>query len=78
MFMLSNSDNELIQNLYSEFSTHRILASRAINCKGNRRGQHYRVADSQLLNKAHLLLTPEPFEPGDTYLRSDILPRKGS
>ena len=39
MFMLSNSDNELIENLYSEFSTHRILASRAINCKGNRRGR---------------------------------------
>ncbi|MGH9549393.1 MAG: DNA adenine methylase [Terriglobales bacterium] len=38
-FMLSNSDNEQIEELYQRFQIHRVDAARAINCKGNRRGR---------------------------------------
>lgn len=37
--MVSNSDNELITSLYRDFNIHRVLATRAINCKGNLRGR---------------------------------------
>lgn len=39
LFMLSNSDNELIEELYQGFKIERVMATRAINCKGNRRGR---------------------------------------
>jgi DNA adenine methylase len=37
--MVSNSDNELIQQLYARFKVHKVTATRAINCKGNLRGR---------------------------------------
>ena len=37
--MLSNSENDAIESLYKDFNVHRVLATRAINCKGNRRGR---------------------------------------
>ncbi|MBX9878138.1 MAG: DNA adenine methylase [Candidatus Obscuribacterales bacterium] len=38
LLMLSNSDNDFIRDLYSDFRQETVLANRAINCKGNRRG----------------------------------------
>jgi DNA adenine methylase len=37
--MLSNSDNELVRRLYKEFRIETVRATRAINCKAERRGQ---------------------------------------
>lgn len=37
--ILSNSDNDFIRDLYPEFTIHTVLASRAINCRGERRGK---------------------------------------
>lgn len=37
--MVSNSDNESIEKLYPQFKIARVTATRAINCKGNRRGR---------------------------------------
>ncbi|NJK27723.1 MAG: DNA adenine methylase, partial [Coleofasciculaceae cyanobacterium SM2_3_26] len=37
--MLSNSDCPLVRDLYRDFSLHPILAARAINSKGDRRGK---------------------------------------
>jgi DNA adenine methylase len=37
--MLSNSDTPLIRKLYADFRIDRVLASRSINSKGNRRGK---------------------------------------
>ena len=37
--MLSNSDNEYIRELYSNFRIETVYANRAINCKGDRRGK---------------------------------------
>jgi DNA adenine methylase len=37
--MLSNSDNEYIRELYSDFRIETVYANRAINCKGDRRGK---------------------------------------
>jgi DNA adenine methylase len=37
--MLSNSDNHLIEDLYSSFNIHRVTANRAINCKATGRGR---------------------------------------
>lgn len=37
--MVSNSDNEQIQQLYQRFNVHKVTATRAINCKGNLRGR---------------------------------------
>ncbi|MGC1834201.1 MAG: DNA adenine methylase, partial [Candidatus Acidiferrales bacterium] len=37
--MLSNSDTPLIRKLYKGFRMEQVLASRAINCKGNKRGK---------------------------------------
>jgi len=39
LVMLSNSDTELIEDLYRGFNLHRVMATRAINCKGNSRGR---------------------------------------
>jgi DNA adenine methylase len=38
-FMLSNSDNEFIRALYADFRIETVLATRAINCRGDRRGK---------------------------------------
>jgi DNA adenine methylase len=38
-FMLSNSDNDLIRRLYKGFKIETVQASRAINCRGDRRGK---------------------------------------
>ena len=45
--MLSNSDNRFIRELYSDFRIETVWASRAINCKGNRRG---RISELVILN----------------------------
>jgi len=45
--MLSNSDNELIHELYSHFNIKTIYATRAINCKGDRRG---RISELLVMN----------------------------
>lgn len=37
--MLSNSDNELIRELYKDFRIHTLYANRAINCRADRRGK---------------------------------------
>ena len=37
--MLSNSDNELVRDLYKEFRIETVKATRAINCKAEKRGQ---------------------------------------
>ncbi|MDZ4785698.1 MAG: DNA adenine methylase, partial [bacterium] len=37
--MLSNSDCEFIRDIYSEFKIYRILAARAINSNGKKRGK---------------------------------------
>lgn len=37
--MLSNSDTQYIRKLYSNFNTEPVLASRAINCRGDKRGK---------------------------------------
>lgn len=38
-FMLSNSDHEMIRELYNEFIVETVKARRAINSKGNKRGE---------------------------------------
>jgi DNA adenine methylase len=38
-FMLSNSDNDMIRDLYCQFRIETVYATRAINCKGDRRGR---------------------------------------
>src|SRR5262249_46907165 len=45
--MLSNSDNELIRDLYSDYRITVVHANRAINCKGDRRG---RINELLILN----------------------------
>lgn len=47
LLMLSNSDNELIRDLYKDFNTTVVHASRAINCKADRRG---RINELLILN----------------------------
>jgi DNA adenine methylase len=37
--MLSNSDTELVRKLYRNFNIESVLASRAINCRGSKRGK---------------------------------------
>jgi len=37
--MVSNSNNEFIRGLYSDFKTHEVLAARAINSKSDKRGK---------------------------------------
>lgn len=37
--MLSNSDNEFIRKIYRRFNVHTVLATRAINCRADRRGK---------------------------------------
>lgn len=37
--MLSNSDNEFIRKLYGDFQIHTVYATRAINCRADRRGK---------------------------------------
>jgi DNA adenine methylase len=39
LVMLSNADVPDIQRLYGKFSIHKVLAARAINCKGSGRGE---------------------------------------
>ncbi len=46
-FMLSNSDNEFVRQLYKDFRIETVLATRAINCKGSRRG---RITELVILN----------------------------
>jgi DNA adenine methylase len=38
-FMLSNSDNEFVRALYTGFRIESVLAARAINCRGDKRGK---------------------------------------
>ncbi len=38
-FMLSNSDNDFIRSLYSDFRIETVYATRAINCRGDKRGK---------------------------------------
>jgi DNA adenine methylase len=45
--MLSNSDNELVRELYKEFRIETVRATRAINCKADRRGQ---ISELLILN----------------------------
>lgn len=45
--MLSNSDNDFIRELYRGFRIETVWATRAINCKGDRRG---RVSELVILN----------------------------
>lgn len=45
--MLSNSDNELIHHLYKGFHIETVYATRAINCKGDRRG---RISELLVMN----------------------------
>ena len=37
--MLSNSDHEVVHDLYQDFDVRQIMVGRAINCKGNARGK---------------------------------------
>ncbi len=37
--MLSNSDNEFIRKIYRRFRVHTVMATRAINCRADRRGK---------------------------------------
>jgi DNA adenine methylase len=46
-FMLSNSDNELIHELYEGFRIQRVFATRAINCKAAGRG---RISELLVMN----------------------------
>ena len=39
MFMLSNSDTKLVNELYSNYEIKKVFASRAINANGNGRGK---------------------------------------
>lgn len=45
--MLSNSDNDFIRDLYSDFRQEIVYASRAINCRADRRG---RISELLILN----------------------------
>lgn len=45
--MLSNSDNEFIRHLYRDYRQEVVLATRAINCRGDRRG---RITELLILN----------------------------
>ena len=45
--MLSNSDNELIHELYGDYNIKTVYATRAINCKGDRRG---RISELLVMN----------------------------
>jgi len=47
LIMLSNSDNELIHKLYKQFHIETVYATRAINCKGDRRG---RISELLVMN----------------------------
>ena len=38
-FMLSNSDNDFVRDLYKNFRIETVLAARAINCRGDKRGK---------------------------------------
>ncbi len=38
-FMLSNSDCDLIRGLYAKFEVREVMAPRAVNCKGSKRGK---------------------------------------
>jgi DNA adenine methylase len=46
-FMLSNSDNEVIHKLYKRYRIETVYATRAINCKGNKRG---RISELLVMN----------------------------
>ena len=46
-FMLSNSDNEFIRELYQEFQIVTVQANRAINCRADRRG---RISELLIMN----------------------------
>jgi DNA adenine methylase len=39
LWLLSNSDNDFFDNLYSDYKISRVWATRAVNCKANGRGK---------------------------------------
>lgn len=39
LLMMSNSDTEIVRNLYSDFNQKQVLAERAVNCKAKGRGK---------------------------------------
>ena len=38
-FLLSNSDTQIINELYAKYHIERVFASRAVNCDGQKRGK---------------------------------------
>jgi len=42
-FMLSNSDTDLVQELYKEYNKEKVLASRSVTCKANGRNKEYEL-----------------------------------
>ncbi len=47
LIMLSNSDNDFIRELYSDLRIETVYATRAINCRGDRRGK---ISELLILN----------------------------